>query len=72
MGATLVGQRAGDMISEITLAIVTGVGLVAISRAIRPYPTSAEIIRKSGDAYNRTRLTPRVAKLFETIMRWRR
>jgi len=33
-------------------------GLKTISDTIHPYPTQAEAIRKTGDLYNRTRLTP--------------
>jgi pyruvate/2-oxoglutarate dehydrogenase complex dihydrolipoamide dehydrogenase (E3) component len=64
VGATIVGKNAGDMISELTLAIVEGIGLGKISAAIHPYPTEAEAIKQLGDAYNRTRLTPGVKKLF--------
>ena len=39
---------------------------------IHPYPTQAEAIRKLGDAYNRTRLTPFVKKLFATWLSWTR
>ena len=39
---------------------------------IHPYPTEAEAIRKVADAYNRTRLTPSVAKLFKMWFGWRR
>jgi pyruvate/2-oxoglutarate dehydrogenase complex dihydrolipoamide dehydrogenase (E3) component len=64
LGATIVGRDAGDMISEITLAMVTGTGLGAIASVIHPYPTRAEAIRRLGDEYNRTRLTPTLKKLF--------
>ncbi|QEF96262.1 Mercuric reductase [Stieleria maiorica] len=57
VGATIVAGNAGDMISEITLAMVHGVGLGKIASTIHPYPTQAEAIRKLGDQYNRTRLT---------------
>lgn len=72
LGATMAARHAGDMISEITLAMVTGVGLGKIAQVIHPYPTQAEIIRKAGDAYNRTRLTPFVQKIFNSLMKWRR
>ncbi|MEX1096133.1 MAG: mercuric reductase [Planctomycetales bacterium] len=72
LGATLVARHAGEMISEITLAMVAGAGLGAISSTIHPYPTQAEAIKKAGDAYGRTRLTPRIKHLFETLLRWRR
>ncbi|MBI1367120.1 MAG: FAD-containing oxidoreductase [Planctomycetes bacterium] len=72
LGATLVARHAGEMISEITLAMTAGLGLGAIARTIHPYPTQAEAIKKAGDAYSRTRLTPTVKKLFEKLMAWRR
>ncbi len=70
VGATIVADHAGEMISEITLAMVAGVGLGRIAGVIHPYPTQAEAIRKAADAYNRTRLTPFVKKVFETWLAW--
>ena len=64
VGATIVASHAGDMISELTLAIVSGIGLGKISGIIHPYPTQAEGIKQVADAYNRTRLTPGIKKLF--------
>jgi pyruvate/2-oxoglutarate dehydrogenase complex dihydrolipoamide dehydrogenase (E3) component len=58
LGATIVARHAGDMISEISVAMAGGVGLGRLSSVIHPYPTQAEAIRQLGDAYNRTRLTP--------------
>jgi len=72
VGATLVSRHAGDMISEITLAMVSGTGLGTIAKTIHPYPTQAEAIKKAGDAFNRTRLTPGVRKVFNALLKWRR
>ncbi|MDZ4783279.1 MAG: mercuric reductase [Planctomycetia bacterium] len=72
LGATLVSRHAGEMISELTLAMVGGLGLKTLSRTIHSYPTQAEIMRRAGDAYNRTRLTPFVKGLFHRLMSWRR
>jgi pyruvate/2-oxoglutarate dehydrogenase complex dihydrolipoamide dehydrogenase (E3) component len=72
VGATVVARHAGEMISEITLAMTAGVGLGTIAKTIHPYPTQAEAIKRVADAYNRTRLTPRVKSLFEKLMAWRR
>lgn len=57
VGATIVAENAGDLISEITLAMKYGIGLAKIGSTIHPYPTQAEAIRKLGDQYNRTKLT---------------
>jgi len=67
LGATIVGANAGDMIGEISLAMTHGIGLGKIATAIHPYPTQGEAIRKVGDLYNKTRLTPFVKNL---IGRW--
>jgi pyruvate/2-oxoglutarate dehydrogenase complex dihydrolipoamide dehydrogenase (E3) component len=72
VGATIVARHAGDMISEITTAMVGKVGLGTLASVIHPYPTQAEAIRKAGDAYNRTRLTPLVKRLFSAWLRWTR
>lgn len=72
LGATLVARHAGDMISEITLAMVGRVGLKTLAKTIHPYPTQAEVIKKAADAYNRTRLTPRVKRLLSAWCSWTR
>jgi pyruvate/2-oxoglutarate dehydrogenase complex dihydrolipoamide dehydrogenase (E3) component len=72
VGATIVSSNAGDMISELTLAMTHNLGLKHISATIHPYPTQAEAIRQIGDAYNRTRLTPFAKSLFSRLMTWRR
>jgi pyruvate/2-oxoglutarate dehydrogenase complex dihydrolipoamide dehydrogenase (E3) component len=59
LGATIVARHAGETISEITTAMVGGMGLSALSSVIHPYPTQAEAIKKAADAYRRTLLTPR-------------
>ncbi len=72
VGATVVARHAGEMLPELTLAVANGVGLRKIARTIHTYPTQAEAIRRIGDAYNRTRLTPRLKRLFEAWLRWTR
>lgn len=58
LGATIVARHAGETISEITTAIVNGIGLSQLSSVIHPYPTQAEAIKKAADTYRRTLLTP--------------
>ena len=72
LGATIVAAHSGEMISEITLAMVGNVGLGTLSGVINTYPTQAEAIKQAADAYNRTRLTPFVKKLFEKWFAWTR
>ena len=72
LGATIVAPHAGDLISEITLAMTHGLGLKKLGSTIHPYPTQAEAIRKLGDQFNRTRLTPFVKSLFHKWLAWTR
>lgn len=70
LGATIVGQHAGEMINEITLAMVANIGLRKLARVVHAYPTRAEAIKKAVDAYNRTRLTPGTRWLLKHWLRW--
>jgi pyruvate/2-oxoglutarate dehydrogenase complex dihydrolipoamide dehydrogenase (E3) component len=72
VGATVVARHAGEMISELTLALVGGLGLGTLARTVHPYPTQAEAIKRVADAYNRTRLTPFVKGLFQKWLAWMR
>ncbi len=55
LGATIVGSHAGEMISEVTLAMVAGIGLGKLATVIHPYPTQSGGIRQAADAYERER-----------------
>ena len=72
IGATVVAARAGDLIGELTLAMKGKLGLKTIGGTIHPYPTQADAIRKTGDLYNRTRLTPFVKNLMQRWLAWHR
>ena len=72
VGATIVAAHAGEIISELTLAVAAGIGLGRIAAVIHPYPTQAEAIKKIADAYNRTRLTPSRKRLLTRLLAWRR
>jgi pyruvate/2-oxoglutarate dehydrogenase complex dihydrolipoamide dehydrogenase (E3) component len=64
LGATIVASHAGDLLHEFVLAMKAGIGLGTIASTIHVYPTFAELARKAGDKYNKTRLTPRAKKIF--------
>ena len=64
LGATLVGPHAGDLLHEFVLAMSAGIGLGKIASTIHAYPTFAELARKAGDKYSKTRLTPTAKKIF--------
>ncbi len=64
LGATIIAPHAGDLLHEFVLAMKAGIGLGTIASTIHAYPTFAELARKAGDKYNKTRLTPRAKKIF--------
>jgi pyruvate/2-oxoglutarate dehydrogenase complex dihydrolipoamide dehydrogenase (E3) component len=72
VGASVVATHAGELIGELTLAMKGKLGLKTIGATIHPYPTQADSIRKTGDLYNRTRLTPFVKNLMHRWLTWQR
>lgn len=65
LGATIVAPHAGEMIAEVTLAMSQGIGLGKIAQVIHAYPTATGAVKRAADMYNRTRLTPLVARIFQ-------
>ncbi|HEY9908148.1 MAG TPA: mercuric reductase [Thermosynechococcaceae cyanobacterium] len=70
LGATIVANHAGEIISEVTLAIVHKIGLSKLSSVIHPYPTQAEAIKKAADAYRRTLLSDRTRSLLKILTKF--
>ena len=62
LGATIVARHAGEIINEITLAIVARIGLRTLARVIHAYPTQAEAIKKAADAYVGSLRKPTIKK----------
>jgi pyruvate/2-oxoglutarate dehydrogenase complex dihydrolipoamide dehydrogenase (E3) component len=55
LGATVVASHAGEMISDIALAMSAGIGLGALARASHPYPTQAAAIKMAANTHMRSR-----------------
>ncbi len=72
LGATIVAAHAGEMISEVTLAMVGKLGLGTILNTIHPYPTQAEGIKRAAGLWVRTRLSPFTSALLRRFMAFRR
>ncbi len=51
LGATIVARHAGEMINDLSLAMVAGIGLGTIAGVIHAYPTQAEGIKAAAMAY---------------------
>jgi hypothetical protein len=60
------------MIGEVALLMTAGLPLGTLARTIHCYPTQVEVLKRLGDQFNKTRLTPVAAKLLKTIIGWRR
>lgn len=72
VGATIVATHAGDMISELTVAMKAGLGLGTISGTIHPYPTQAEVIKKVANAWRKSTFTEGKKKLLSKWFAWTR
>ncbi len=69
LGATLVAERAGDLLGELYLAVTHGIGLGQIASVIHPYPTEVEVIKKAADTWRRGKLTPVVKKVLAALLK---
>ena len=69
LGCSVVGAGAGNMIGEVTLAMESGTGMGAMANVIHPYPTTGEVVRQTGDLYNKTKLTKTVKSLLRGIIK---
>ena len=61
VGATLVAAHAGEMISELTLAMTYKVSLEVLAETIHCYPTQAEVFQWVALQYASTRKTAAAA-----------
>src|SRR5262249_50678428 len=58
IGATLMAAHAGDMISELSVAMNSEKGLSALLQAIHPFPTQAQILRTAAESLLKKRRVP--------------
>ncbi len=69
VGATIVGEAAGETINEMTARIHAGDKLRAIGQMVRPYPTFAEGPAKAANEVLREQFfTPRTAKFTKPVL----
>lgn len=72
VGATIVARHAGEMVGELSLLMTQRLSLARLSTVIHCYPTQIEALRRAGDNYARTRLTPPVASIARVWLAWLR
>ncbi len=68
LGATMVSSHAGESISQIGLAITSGLKMSHVGATIHPYPTQAEIWKKLANNHLKASFTPRVASIFRFFL----
>ncbi len=70
-GATIVGERAGELIQPWVLAIANGIKIGALAQVIAPYPTFGEASKRAAGAYYTPKLFgERTRKLVRLLMRF--
>lgn len=72
LGATIVGERAGDLIAEFALAMRERAGLKKILGTIHVYPTFAEASKQAAGAWRREHAPRRALAAVERFHSWRR
>lgn len=68
LGATAVGEHAGELLAPILVAMRGKVGLETISSTVFPYPTRSEILRKAADQWRKRKLTPRLRRWMGRVL----
>lgn len=71
LGASILGTRAGELISELALAMKHEVGLGQLADTIHPYPTYSLAVRRAAEEWQLRRLTKRSVGLLRTLFRYR-
>ena len=72
LGATIVAADAGNLISEVTVAMQARAGLSTIGAAIHPYPTQAEAWRRTANQLRRSRFSAGQKAFLARLFAWTR
>lgn len=72
LGASIVGEHAGELLAEFTLAMTRGIGLNKLLGTIHPYPTFSEAVKGSAGAWKNAHKPERVLGWLERYFAWRR
>ena len=70
LAATIVAKGAGELLMPLVLARTHGLSLADISQTVFPYPTMAEGVKRTADAYQRSRLEGRGGQLLRRVVSW--
>ena len=70
-GATIVGERAGELIHTWVLALANGIKIGAMAQFIAPYPTLGEVSKRAAGSFYAPKLfSLRTRKLVRLLMRF--
>lgn len=72
IGATIVGDHAGELLAELTLAMKHGIGLNKILGTIHAYPTLAEANKFAAGEWKKANVSERALRLLERFNNWTR
>jgi pyruvate/2-oxoglutarate dehydrogenase complex dihydrolipoamide dehydrogenase (E3) component len=70
-GATIVGERAGELIHAWVLALANGIEIGAMAQFVAPYPTLGEVSKRAAGSYYTPKLfSQRTRRLVRFLMRF--
>jgi pyruvate/2-oxoglutarate dehydrogenase complex dihydrolipoamide dehydrogenase (E3) component/uncharacterized membrane protein YdjX (TVP38/TMEM64 family) len=72
LGATIVGEQAGELIAEFVAAMRHGIGLNKILGTIHVYPTLAEANKHAAGVWKKAHAPQRLLRALERYHAWRR
>jgi pyruvate/2-oxoglutarate dehydrogenase complex dihydrolipoamide dehydrogenase (E3) component len=72
LGATIVGEHAGDLLAEFVLAMKYGLGLNKILGTVHTYPTMSEANKYAAGQWKRAHAPKRLLVWVEKYHRWQR
>jgi pyruvate/2-oxoglutarate dehydrogenase complex dihydrolipoamide dehydrogenase (E3) component len=71
LGGTIVGQRAGELLAPVILAVQRRLPLSALASFVYPYPTLSEGVKRAAELAQRARLDSFAGRLLRKLVRWR-
>lgn len=72
LGATIVGEHAGDLLAEFVLAMKHGIGLNKLLGTIHIYPTLSEASKMAAGVWKRAHAPQGILRIAERFFAWRR
>ena len=72
LGATIVGEHAGDLLAEFVLAMKHGIGLNKLLGTIHIYPTMSEANKMAAGVWKRAHAPQGVLRMAAKFFTWRR